>query len=488
MKRAFLVLPHQLFEDTVLLKQAGVIFLVEEYLFFNQYRFHKQKLALHRASMKYYESYLKKNGLNTVYIEASDPRSDVRVLLREIEAEHIVHYDVCDCWLDKRIVSACSERKLGRTEYPTPLFINTRQDLETYFGGKEKYFQTDFYTAQRKKLRILVDAQNKPEGGKWSFDAENRLRYPKDKKPPQTRFPEPDAFSREAVAYVEQHYPDNYGKRSDGLQYPWTHRLSEAWLQQFLETRFAAFGDYEDALVDNENFLHHSVLTPMLNVGLLQPMQVVNAALNFAASHRVSLNSLEGFIRQIIGWREFIRGVYVYRGTRERTTNFWGFTRPLPDAFYRATTGLAPVDKTIEKLLATGYNHHIERLMVLGNIMLLSEYDPDEVYRWFMEMYIDAYDWVMVPNVYGMSQFADGGLMATKPYISGSNYLLKMSNYKKGDWCVTWDALFWNFMDKQRAFFSSNPRLGMLLKTFDNMAEEKKKNIRLAAAAWNGRV
>lgn len=213
----------------------------------------------------------------------------------------------------------------------------------------------------------------------------------------------------------------------------------------------------------------------MLNIGLLLPMQIVNAAIHYSNQNNISLNSLEGFIRQIIGWREFIRGVYIYKGSIERTTNFWQFHKPIPTAFYTGTTGIEPIDSTIKKLLATGYNHHIERLMILGNFMLLSEYHPNKVYQWFMEMYIDAYDWVMVPNVYGMSQFADGGIMSTKPYISGSNYVLKMSNYKKGTWCEIWDALFWHFLNKQRAFFQSNPRLGMLIKTYDKMSAEKKE-------------
>jgi deoxyribodipyrimidine photolyase-related protein len=182
-----------------------------------------------------------------------------------------------------------------------------------------------------------------------------------------------------------------------------------------------------------------------------------------------------------MGWREFIRGVYVTKGSQERTTNYWGFTRKIPPSFYTGTTGIEPIDLTIKKVLETGYCHHIERLMVLGNFMLLCEFDPDEVYRWFMELFIDAYDWVMVPNVYGMSQFADGGIMSTKPYISGSNYLMKMSDYPKGEWQSTWDALFWRFMDIHRDFFLQNPRLGMLISTFDKWSEEKKQEVRTKA-------
>jgi deoxyribodipyrimidine photolyase-related protein len=214
----------------------------------------------------------------------------------------------------------------------------------------------------------------------------------------------------------------------------------------------------------------------MLNIGLITPKEVISACLYYANQYKVSINSTEGFVRQIIGWREFIRGVYEIKGNEERTTNFWGFKNKIPASFYNGTTGIPPIDKTIQKILKTGYCHHIERLMVIGNFMMLCEFDPDEVYKWFMELFIDAYDWVMVPNVYGMSQFADGGLMATKPYISGSNYLMKMSNYKKGEWQNLWDGLFWRFMHTHRDFFLSNPRLGMLVRMYDKMPVEKQQN------------
>lgn len=477
----FLLFPHQLFEDITLLSSVDEVVMVEEWLFFHQYKFHKQKLVLHRASMKYYEQYLLENGIKVRYISALVTECDIRKLIEELSQEgvtHIHYYDVCDNWLEKRIAKSCCSFSIVAQEYTTPLFINSKEDLQSYFAHKQRYFHNDFYIQQRKKHRILVDEKGAPEGGKWSFDAENRRAYPKGKVAPKVTFPSLTAYHQEAIDYVEHHFSDNYGCVSTEIVYPISHQQSAEWLEQFLEQRFAEFGEYEDAIVADENILHHSVLTPLLNIGLLLPMQIVKAAIDFASSNNIPLNSLEGFIRQIIGWREFIRGVYVYKGTQERTKNFWNFHREIPTSFYTATTGIEPIDTTIAKLLTTGYNHHIERLMVLGNAMVLLEIHPDAVYKWFMEMYIDAYDWVMVPNVYGMSQFADGGLMATKPYISGSSYILKMSNFKKGDWCEIWDALFWNFMNKHRTFFLSNPRLGMLIKTYDKMSDEKKAKMK----------
>ena len=257
--------------------------------------------------------------------------------------------------------------------------------------------------------------------------------------------------------------------------YPISFEATKDWLNQFFEQRFMEFGVYEDAIVAENSILNHSVLTPMLNVGLITPKAIIDACLLYAEENQIPLNSTEGFVRQIMGWREFIRGIYESRGSEERTTNFWKFKKKIPASFYDGTTGIPPIDQTIKKVLQTGYCNHIERLMVLGNFMMLCEFDPDEVYQWFMELFIDSYDWVMVTNIYGMSQFADGGLMATKPYISGSNYLMKMSNYKKGEWQATWDGLFWRFMHTHRAFFLSNPRLGMLVRMFDKMPAEKQQ-------------
>jgi deoxyribodipyrimidine photolyase-related protein len=287
-------------------------------------------------------------------------------------------------------------------------------------------------------------------------------------------FPDSDVYFEEAVSYVETHFSDHLGELSPYPMYPTGFESSRKWLSQFLEYRFAEFGPYEDAIVAENSILNHSVLSPMMNVGLLTPEEVIRATLEFADQNSIPLNSTEGFVRQVMGWREFLRGIYEVKGSYQRTFNYWNFNRKIPASFYDGTTGIEPIDQTIKKVLKTGYCHHIERLMVLGNFMLLCEFDPDEVYRWFMELFIDAYDWVMVPNVYGMSQFADGGLMASKPYISGSNYLMKMSNYKKGEWQAVWDGLFWSFMDTHRDFFTQNPRIGMLLRMFDKMPSEKR--------------
>ncbi len=357
--------------------------------------------------------------------------------------------------------------------YDTNNFLTSIRSAADFFSTRKNYFQTDFYIWQRKQKNILLDKAGKPLGGKWTFDADNRQRFPKNEKAPVLELSATNKYIEEARQYVQNNFADNYGTAYSPCLFVVTFTDAEQWLDDFLQYRFENFGVYEDAIVSAESVLHHSVLTPMLNIGLLQPQQIIDKAILAAAKYSIPLNSLEGFIRQIIGWREFIRIVYEREGSKQRTTNYWKFKRKIPACFWTGETGIDPIDITIKKLLQTGYCHHIERLMVLGNFMLLCEFDPDEVYRWFMELFIDAYDWVMVPNVYGMTQFADGGLMTTKPYISGSNYLMKMSDYAKGDWQAVWDGLFWRFMQVHRSFFLQNPRLGMLINTFDKMSSEK---------------
>ena len=477
MTSATLIFPHQLFKHHPALHAGRSVYLVEEWLFFRQYNFHKHKLTLHRSGMKFYEDYLTSKNYPVTYVDTTDSRNDVRELIKALHEQQIatLHIaDVADDWLRKRITATIAKYGMQTVWYTSPAFLNTMDGVAEYFNNKKTYFQTDFYIHQRKQRKILLEGKWQPIGGKWTFDAENRLKFPKKETVPVVNFPAANIYVTEAKEYVQQHFPNNYGSIEGQYFFASTYEDAEALLHDFLVNRFEKFGIYEDAIVAKEYILHHSVLTPMLNTGLLEPQQVLDAVTEYADKNAIPFNSLEGFIRQVMGWREFMRIVYEREGSKQRTTNYWGFKRKIPASFWTGTTGIAPVDITIKKVLQTGYCHHIERLMVLGNFMLLCEFDPDEVYCWFMELFIDAYDWVMVPNVYGMTQFADGGLMTTKPYISGSNYLMKMGNYEKGNWQQVWDGLFWRFMHVHRDFFLQNARLGMLVGTFDKMSDDKR--------------
>ena len=478
-----IIFPNQLFEESNLFLNKKKTYLIEEHLFFKQFNFHKQKLVFHRSSMKNYENYLLSKGIDIAYIETKNQDSDIRIFLDKINVTEINIYHPEDNWLEKRIKKSCKKNNIKINIEENPLFLTAHDDLLPFFNPeKKKLFQTSFYKSQRKKMKILIDNDQNPVGGKWTYDDMNRHKFPKNKKTPTLDYSKLQSKNyRDSVNYVQKNFTGNFGIINDIQLYPTDFKSSRLWFNDFLKTRFDEFGIYEDAVLIGESIINHSVLSPLINSGLLNPKYVVKNSLEFYKKNKIPINSTEGFIRQIIGWREFIRGVYVSKGSEERTKNYWNFDRKIPKSFYDGNTGIDPIDDTIKKVEKSAYGNHIERLMILGNFMVLCEFDPDEVYKWFMEVFIDSYDWVMVPNVYGMSQFADGGLMSTKPYISSSNYIIKMSDYKKGEWSDIWDGLFWSFMDKQRDFFKKNPRMRMLISSFDKMDSLKKEKLLMDA-------
>lgn len=460
------IFPHQLFKKHPACEKGRAVYLLEHPWFFTRLKFHQQKLVLHRASM---QAYLKELKGEKHYVECSKIKTTAQWLksLKGVKKIHMT--DIVEMPLEEEFINSAKKAGIELIFYPTPMFMTDLEWGLDAIKDTKKYFMASFYTKQRKQLGILVK-NGKPVGGKWSFDAENRKAIPKNLKLPKIASPRKSLHIKEAVKYVKKHFKSHPGE-ADAFAYPTTHSEASSWLTTFFKERFKLFGDYEDAIVSKESFLFHSVLSPMLNIGLLTPDEVVEKALKC----KVDINSKEGFIRQIIGWREFIHLVYRASGEKMSRSNHFKHRRKLPKGFWSAETGIEPIDVVIERLLKTAYTHHIERLMILGNFMLLSEINPDDVYTWFMEMYIDAYDWVMVPNVYAMSQYADGGTMTTKPYVSSSNYVLKMSDFEKGDWCSIWDGLFWDFINKHKSAFSKNMRLKQMVNILNKMSDEKRK-------------
>ena len=464
-----LIFPHQLYKNLPALTKAKTFTLVEDPLYFRQYPFHKQKLLLHRATMQAYGEYLKKKGYAVRFIEARniDHSGDIVTHLKDLKSVTCLEPD--DNWLRRRISRAAAEKKIEITWVDNPGFVTPISFSKAFFERKKSYFMASYYQEQRKRLDVLLE-DGKPVGGKWSYDAENRKKLPKGLSIPDLPKLRSDRYLNAAKEYVEKHFSKNPGT-IDGPCYPITFSQAGHWYEAFLNERLEHYGDYQDAISRDHTFLFHSVLTPSLNIGLITPEEVIRRVLE--EQQRVPLNCLEGFVRQIIGWREYVRAVYHLIGSEERTRNFWGHTRKIPMSFWNGTTGIEPIDTVIRRVLETGYANHIERLMILGNFMLLCEFDPDDVYRWFMALFIDAYDWVMVPNVYGMSQYADGGMIVTKPYISSSNYVRKMSDFKAGPWCEVWDGLYWNFVAKHRDFFANNPRMKIMASQIDRMDPAK---------------
>ena len=474
-----LVFPHQLFLPHPALADDHPALLIEDPLFFGTDReqplnFHAKKLILHRASMKRWAD----GRENLTYVDLPEKNSRTDLLLEKHvpkDVETLVYVDTVDYLIERRLQRFAKKRDLHLEKLPSPMFLTPNEWMEEIMDDMKKPFMKTFYEAQRRRMNLLLEPDGSPVGGKWSYDAENRKKLPKKQPVPEPYSPTPNDEVAAAQKWVARRFPDAPGVR-ENFTYPSNRREALYAMSLFFEERFELFGDYEDAISTRVRVIFHSVLTPPLNIGLITPDEIVEAAMEAAENNpKIPLNSLEGFLRQIIGWREFMRIIYLRYGVMERNENFWGFTRKMPATFYDGTTGIDPIDHTIHALLEDGYTHHIERLMVLGNFMLLCRIHPDAVYKWFMELFIDAYDWVMVPNVYGMSQFADGGVFSTKPYISGSNYIRKMSDFSKGEWCDIWDGLYWTFIEDHRDFFVSQYRLSMMVRLLDKMPDEKRE-------------
>jgi deoxyribodipyrimidine photolyase-related protein len=480
-KAELLVFPHQLFaRHPGLDADVDAVALVEDNLMFGDprhtTRFHKQKLWLHRASMKRYAAQLQSDGWSVTYVDHQEAGGTLSGHLKSLASSggaEVVLAQPHDDLISRRLERICESLSLRIRYVETPMFLNTPEDNRSYRHGRRRWFMADFYKHQRRRLDVLMDGDS-PQGGQWSFDKENRKKVPRAMlgQIPDLPALDLDDTDRRARDHVLQRYPDNPGALQR-LSYPTSHSEARAWLDVFIRERFQHFGAYEDAIVEGENTLWHSVLTPMLNIGLLTPAEILEATLASADAHNVPLNSLEGFVRQLIGWREFMRATYEDLGVTMRTRNHWGHRRRMPRQFYDGTTGIGPVDDAIHRILETGYCHHIERLMVLGGFMFLCEIDPDDIYTWFMEMFVDSYDWVMVPNVYAMSQHADGGLITTKPYFSGSSYIRKMSNHPRGAWTDVWDGLYWRWVLNHSDSLAKNPRWAMMCAMARKMNPEK---------------
>ncbi len=491
-KVALLVLGNQLFEPKHFSKQkVDAVFIREDFELCTYFKFHKQKIVFFLAAMRAYASELTDTGFNVHYeeLKKSEKTYEIHFLnwIKKESINKIILFEIEDKFFEKRILKSLELAKIKFEILPSPMFLTSRDQFKTYLGKTKRPFMKTFYESQRKRLKIMVDPNDKPLGGQWSFDEENRKPLPKTVNPPEIEKIEVTPFIKTAIAVVQKNFSDHPGELND-YWLPVDRIGAKKWLKKFLDERLAFFGPYEDAMTDRSDFVFHSVLTPFLNTGLLTPEDVVRAIITVGNKKKLNITSIEGIIRQVIGWREFIRGIYQSFSEKQDTTNFWNHQRKLNKNWYDGTTGIEPLDQVIKKVNRLGYAHHIERLMIVSNMMLLLEVDPKEVHRWFMEMFIDSSDWVMGPNVYGMGQFSDGGIFATKPYICGSNYYRKMGGFKKADWCEAVDGLYWSFIEKHKDFFMKNPRLSMMARTVEKMDPKRKTEIFSAAKKLRERI
>nr|WBF70498.1 putative deoxyribodipyrimidine photolyase-related protein [Megavirus caiporensis] len=468
MKNIAIIFPNQLFEIDYLpyeLEEIDEFIIVEDSIYFNDQervlKFNMLKLIYQRACMKYYESYLVDNSLQVNYINWNkSPDNLYKFIKREFGTNNTLYIiDPVDELLESRI--NIFSKKYGQkiVFFDTPSFLLTQNDLESYIdttNNNQRFSQRNLYIWYRKKFNILME-KSKPIGGKYSFDKYNRKPLPgknfnnfmKSNKIKNISKTYDNDFYAEAIDYCEtifeNYYPDNYVPGNIYL-YPVTHADSKKNFIDFMKYKLKYFGEYQDAIDFNETFMFHSVISSQQNIGLITPGWVIETILkNFKKNGDDLLFDTEAYIRQLI-WREYSRLLYKYaRG--DMMKNYFGNNRKLNNRWYKGNTGVEPVDMAIKTAFQYGYLHHIIRLMVICNFMNLCNIDPDDVYKWFMEFSLDSYDWVMINNVYSMGLYADGGLTTSKPYISSSNYIIKMSNLKKDkNWNVTWDVLYYNFI------------------------------------------
>jgi deoxyribodipyrimidine photolyase-related protein len=465
--KIFIILPTQLFADNNYLDEMDMIIIIEEPLYFTSKKFHKQKLVLHRASMRYYYDKLKNKYKNIKYLEYG------KINYNEIFRNNDIYmFDP----IDKPIIKKFESFSSKITIIDTPAFLETLNDLDEYrnknTNKKNYYHDRSFYKWQRKRLNLLMNG-DKPYGDKWSFDKENRNKYDDGYKEPEIKVYN-NRYLAEAKEYINKNFKNNFGIIEEHY-YPITHEETIEHLNNFIKIKLATFGKYQDGISKKVIFGSHSILSPMLNIGLITPKIIITEVMKYL--NPTNLISLEAFIRQLIGWRSYIRFVYHYHGEEMMKMNYFNHKNKLPKSWYDGTGNIKIINDMIHKVKTYAYLHHIERLMIVGNFGLLLQIDPKEIYEWFMICFIDSYEWVMVPNIFGMSQYSLTSLsMMTRPYISSSNYIKKMSDYKKEDWFNIWDALYWYFIYTHKGLLNKIYSIQTQIKLLEKMDQTKIDN------------
>lgn len=480
-----LVLGNQLFHDYY---DQGPFLMVEDKEIATTYRYHKLRVLHQFVCMRDFRDHLIDEGAEVLYFEypesielgAGSFFKRLSQLAKKISIKTLKTAAIPDVRFRNQLLT-WGEKTGVRIDFSkSPQFITSDQAFVSYLGKYKHPFMKTFYEGIRKNKKILLEDDGTPEGGQWSFDSENRKKLPKSLLIPDLPIYKQSKHYEAVHSLVEKHFdlhPGNLPSSPKGLWIPTKRETALSFLEDFLKKRFSQFGPYEDSITNKSDLVFHSALSPLINIGLLNPDEVIERAISHAKKYKTPIESLEGFVRQVLGWREFIHGIHQNFYEKQASENFFDHKRLMKSCWYDGSTGLPPVDDAIKKANRLAYNHHIERLMILSNVMLLSEIHPHAAHQWFMEMYLDSYEWVMGPNVYGMSQFSDGGVFATKPYISGSNYILKMSDYTKGDWCDIWDGLYWSFIHRNLKFFQKNPRLSMMPRQLEKMDTGRKERI-----------
>ena len=459
---------------------------------------HPKKIAFTFAAMRKFADRLRADGWQVAYTRLDDPDNCGSItgeLIRRAadhDAAGVVYTEPGE-W---RLIRALGDMPLKTHSLPDDRFIASHKEFDDWAEGRKALRMEYFYRDMRRKTGLLMEGDD-PAGGKWNYDHDNRKPAPDDVDYGGPMQFTPDDTVEDVLDLVAERFGDNFGTLRP-FWFATDTGQARRHLAHWIKGGLPKFGDFQDAMLNDHRFLYHAIIGLYLNAGLLDPLEVCQAAEQAYRDGDAPLNAVEGFIRQIIGWREYVRGIYFREGPDYMTRNALGHTRDLPAMFWGGDTGMNCVAKSVAQTRDEAYAHHIQRLMVTGNFALLAGIDPGQVHEWYLAVYADAYEWVEAPNVIGMSQFADGGIIASKPYISSGNYIHKMSDYcgncayrvqdKTGEKACPFNLLYWHFLDRHRDRFENNPRMGNMYRVWDRMDEAKRKTVLAEADDWLARL
>ncbi len=452
---------------------------------------HKKKIAFLFSAMRHFAAELRTLGWTVDYVtfDSSDQQGSFSAQLARAIAEHrprcLVVTEAGEWRVQQMQRGWQAEFSIPVEILPDDRFLCSPEFFRDWAAGRKQLRMEHFYRDMRRRTGLLMDG-DQPVGGKWNFDAENRKAADADLFMPRPRPCSPDAVTREVLELVAARFGNHFGDL-EPFWFAVTRSDAEAAFAAFVDHALPKFGDFQDAMLAGEPFLYHAVIAQYLNCGLLDPLRICAQVEAAYRAGRAPLNAAEGFIRQVIGWREYVRGIYWMKMPGYAQSNFFGHTRPLPDFYWTAETDMACVEAAVSQTREHAYAHHIQRLMVTGNFAMLAGVDPHALHEWYLSVYADAYEWVELPNTVGMSQFADGGLLASKPYAASGAYINRMSNYcgschynvkqRTGPEACPFNALYWDFIQRHRDKIGGNPRMAQMVRTYDKFPAEERQRI-----------
>ncbi|MGC8121441.1 cryptochrome/photolyase family protein [Marinobacter sp. VGCF2001] len=459
---------------------------------------HKKKLVFIFSAMRHFARQLEQDGWQVHYqtYHPDNTAQSLEQVIGELAEQHQPERLItteCGEW---RLHSQISQwhKTLGLPVEirPDTRYVCAIDEFARWAEGKKQLRMEFFYREMRKKTGLLMTSDNKPEGGNWNFDADNRKKWTGKPPAPGPFRIEPDAITREVIELVEEHFPNHFGTTED-FHFAVTEKQAREALAHFIDFALPCFGDYQDAMSDKEDWLFHSILSPYLNTGLLDPIAVCEEAVRAWHAGQAPLNAVEGFVRQIIGWREFVRGIYWRLMPDYAKENRLGNQRDLPWFYWSGETRMRCMHKAIDATRRNAYAHHIQRLMVTGNFALLAGIKPEAICDWYLAVYIDAFDWVELPNTLGMVMHADGGYLGSKPYAASGKYIQRMSDHCQNchyrvqdatsEQACPFNSLYWHFIDRHRDDFAKNPRMSMMYRSWDKQKPERREAL-LKRANW----